>query len=159
MARWTKEQKQEVLAYAETATIREAAEKFGVPEGTIKRWRSEQRRKNEPNPKSEPKANRTKKRTEPKSKKAEHKNDGKTTEVENPKLTEKQKLFCLYYIKNFNATQAYLKAFGCSYDVANAEGYKMLVKPCVKEEIARLKEIKRQSIMLDEDDIVDARSI
>lgn len=73
----------------------------------------------------------------------------------NDGLTEKQRLFCLYYVKNFNATQAYLKAYGCSYDVANAEGYKLLVKPCVKAEVARLKEIKRQSIMLDPDDIVE----
>lgn len=73
----------------------------------------------------------------------------------NSELTEKQKLFCLYYIKNFNATQAYLKAYNCSYDVANAEGYKLLVKPCIKVEINRLKEIKKQSIMVDPDDIVE----
>lgn len=57
MAKWTAEKKQEVLAMAETATIREASEKFGVPEGTIKRWRSELREKTEPNRKSEPKKN------------------------------------------------------------------------------------------------------
>jgi phage terminase small subunit len=76
-------------------------------------------------------------------------------EIERVELTEKQQLFCLYYIKNFNATQAYLKAYNCSYDVANAEGYKLLVNPCVKAEIDRLKEIKRQSIMLSPDDIVE----
>ncbi len=59
MAKWTTEQKQEVLALAEATTIREAAEKFGIPEGTIKRWRSENRTKAEPNQKSELKANRT----------------------------------------------------------------------------------------------------
>ena len=63
MARWTSEQKQQILALAEATTIREAAEKFGVPEGTIKRWRSEQRTKNEPNQKTEP--NRTKSESEP----------------------------------------------------------------------------------------------
>ena len=63
MARWTSEQKQQILALAEATTIREAAEKFGVPEGTIKRWRSEQRTKTEPNQKTEP--NRTEPETEP----------------------------------------------------------------------------------------------
>jgi len=70
-------------------------------------------------------------------------------------LNGKQELFCRYYINSFNATQAYLKAYQCSYDVANAEGYKLLVKPCVKAEVERLKNIKRQSIMIGEDDIVE----
>ena len=70
-------------------------------------------------------------------------------------MTEKQRLFCLYYDRNSNATMAYLKAYQCSYDVANAEGYKHLVKPCIRAEIERLKEIKRQSIMLTEDDIAE----
>ena len=63
MARWTSEQKQQILALAEATTIREAAEKFGVPEGTIKRWRSEQRTKTEPNHKTE--SNRTEPKSEP----------------------------------------------------------------------------------------------
>lgn len=71
------------------------------------------------------------------------------------KLTDKQELFCLYYIKNFNATQAYLKAYGCSYNVANVEGYKSLVNPSIQKEIQRLKIEKKKAIMLDEDDIVE----
>ena len=39
--------------------------------------------------------------------------------------------------------------------MANAEGYKLLVKPCVKKEIERLKEIKRQRIIADAEDIVE----
>jgi transposase len=41
MAKWTAAQKAEALAIAEASSIREAAEQTGVPEGTIKRWRSE----------------------------------------------------------------------------------------------------------------------
>jgi len=62
LAKRDKEQKKQILEYAEETTVKQAAEKFGVPEGTVKRWRSEQRTKGEPNQK----ANRTKKRTEPK---------------------------------------------------------------------------------------------
>ena len=65
MARWTTEHKQEVLALAEATTIKEASKEYGVPEGTIKRWRSEQRAKAKPNHKTEPKPNQD--RTEPKS--------------------------------------------------------------------------------------------
>ena len=58
--------------------------------------------------------------------------------LENTKLTDKQKLFCIYYIKSFNATKAYQKAYQCKYDVANSEGYKLLVKPCIKLEIQKM---------------------
>lgn len=73
------------------------------------------------------------------------------------KLTEKQKLFCLYYIKNFNATQAYLKAYECSYNTAAVEGCKSLINPKIKVEIGKLKELKKQSIMICEDDIVELK--
>ncbi|RDU21930.1 PBSX family phage terminase large subunit [Anaerosacchariphilus polymeriproducens] len=81
--------------------------------------------------------------------------DGTRETMLNEDLTHEQRLFCIYYSKTFNATQSYLKAYGRSYDVANAEGYKMLVKPCVKKEIERLKEIKRQQIVASESDIVE----
>lgn len=81
--------------------------------------------------------------------------DGTKETLQNEALTPEQQIFCIYYSRTFNATQSYLKAYGCSYDVANAEGYKLLVKPCVKREIGRLKEIKRQRIVADADDIVE----
>lgn len=73
--------------------------------------------------------------------------------IENPDLTDKQRLFCLYYIRCFNATKAYRKAYGCGYDVANAEGYKLLVNPCVRDEIQRLKQNRLNREMLSEHDI------
>ncbi len=81
--------------------------------------------------------------------------DGTKETLQNGDLTPEQQMFCIYYIRTFNATQSYLKAYGCSYDVANAEGYKLLVKPCVKKEIERLKEIKRQMIVAEAEDIVE----
>jgi phage terminase small subunit len=71
------------------------------------------------------------------------------------KLTQKQELFCQYYLKNFNATLAYVKAYGCDYDSALASGPRLLGDVRVKQEIQRLKEIKKNSIMLDKDDIVE----
>jgi phage terminase small subunit len=72
----------------------------------------------------------------------------------NTELTEKERLFCLYYNLNPNATQAYLKAFNCNYHTANTEGWKLLVKPGIKEELDRLREIKIQSILLSSEDLV-----
>ena len=36
--------------------------------------------------------------------------------IENTELTDKQRLFCVLYTKCFNATKAYQKAYGCSYE-------------------------------------------
>lgn len=73
--------------------------------------------------------------------------------LKNTNLTDKQRLFCIYYIKCFNATKAYQKAYGCSYATANVEGYNTLVKPSVKAEIDSLKQNKLNRAMLSEDDI------
>lgn len=74
--------------------------------------------------------------------------------IENDDLTEKQRLFCLLYIKTFNATQSYRKAYNCSYDVANAEGYKLLVNPCIRDEIMQLKQLRFQMDFMDANDVV-----
>lgn len=81
--------------------------------------------------------------------------DGTRETMQNGDLTPEQQVFCINYIRSFNATQSYLKAYGCSYDAANAEGYKLLVKPCVKKEIERLKEIKRQVLVAEAEDVVE----
>ena len=59
----------------------------------------------------------------------------------NDELTEKQKLFCIYYSKCFNATKAYLKAYTCTYETAKVEGCRLLTKPNVKAQIDALTEI------------------
>ena len=74
--------------------------------------------------------------------------------IENDGLTDKQRLFCLYYIKTYNATRSYQKAYNCSYDVANVEGFKNLVKPSIREEILQLKKIRMQTDFMDADDII-----
>lgn len=53
-------------------------------------------------------------------------------------LTKKEKDFCDGYIKWGSATKAYLEAYGCEYDTANAQGYKMLKKPHIREYITTL---------------------
>lgn len=69
-------------------------------------------------------------------------------------LNEREYLFCLYFVKNFNATQAAIKA-GYSSKTAGQIGYQLLQKTLIKKEIDRLKKLKRQSIMVDEDDLVE----
>ena len=80
-------------------------------------------------------------------------NDEITEIMGNSELTDKQRLFCIYYVRCFNATKAYQKAYGCSYETANVEGYKTLVKPSIKTEIRNLKQTRLNREFLSEEDI------
>lgn len=73
--------------------------------------------------------------------------------IENEDLTDKQRLFCLYYVRCFNATKAYQKAYECDYVSAMQNGSRMLRNDKVKEEILRLKQNRLNREMLDEADV------
>lgn len=69
--------------------------------------------------------------------------------VNNDELNDKQKLFCTYYLKYFNATKAYQKAYECDYATANVNGFKTLVNTSIKSEIERLKAERMADVYLD----------
>ena len=73
--------------------------------------------------------------------------------MENEALTEKQRLFCLYYVKCFNATKAYQKAYGCSYETAGSNGYAILQNTAIQTEIRRLKQNRLNQALLEPEDI------
>lgn len=81
--------------------------------------------------------------------------DGTKETLQNDDLTPEQQMFCIYYSRTFNAAQSYQKAYGCSYESAIANGSRLLTNDKVRAEIERLKEIKRQQIVADADDIVE----
>lgn len=58
--------------------------------------------------------------------------------LENTDITDKQRLFCVYYIQCFNATKAYQKAYQCDYRVANSHAHKLLYNVVIKEEIKKI---------------------
>lgn len=125
----------------------EIASQLSLPPGTVRRWKSTYNWDNE----------RSNKNNE-RSQKKEKDNKAVTKEIkqvlDNTELTEKQRLFCIYYLKNFNATLAAVRA-GYSSDNASSIGYQLLQKTTVRAEIQRLKEAKAASIMLSEDDIIE----
>jgi len=62
--------------------------------------------------------------------------------LNNEELTEKQRLFCLYYVRWFNATKAYQKAYGCE----------LLSNPKIQTHIQSIKDAKiKQSMYTAED--------
>ena len=81
--------------------------------------------------------------------------DGTKETLQNDDLSPEQQMFCIYYIRTFNATQSYLKAYGCRYETAMVRGCELLRNVKVKEELDRLKEIKRQQVYVGEEDIVE----
>jgi len=69
--------------------------------------------------------------------------------IDSNKLNDKQKMFCLYYLKYFNATKAYQKAYECDYDSAMRSGNRLLRNVEIKKEIDRLRKEKQEGIFLD----------
>lgn len=59
------------------------------------------------------------------------------------KFTEKQKLFCIYYVECFNARQTFLKAYGGENDSASSMAYRLLNDEKIQAEILRLRETMR----------------
>ena len=73
--------------------------------------------------------------------------------IQNTELTDKQQLFCIHYIRCFNATKAYQKAYGVDYATAASIGYRLLEKDGVKQEIHRLKQDRLNREFLSESDV------
>lgn len=123
------------------------ANQLNVPEGTVRRWKCIHEWESE---RSDKKGERSEKKKEKKKKEV-------AVEVEqvleNSELTDKQRLFCIFYIKSFNATKAYQKAYGVDLATAMAAGSRMLRNVKVKEEIQKLKQGRMNREILDEYDI------
>ncbi|MDU3600315.1 MAG: terminase small subunit [Clostridium perfringens] len=126
------------------------SKKLDIPSGTVRRWKKTYNWDNERSDKnSERSLKQNNKKIEEKEPIAEEVKEV----LENTELTDKQRLFCIYYIKRFNATKAYQKAYGCSYETALVNGPRLLGNARIQEEIQDLKEGKLNRIMLSEEDI------
>ena len=128
----------------------EIAETLDVPEGTVRSWKNRYGWDSNANATLQnPKRSVAKKRV------AEKKAVAKAVDhvMENPDLTDKQRLFCVLYVRCFNATKAYQKAYGCSYETAVTNGPALLGNTRIRDEIMNLKQARLNQEMLDESDI------
>lgn len=89
--------------YQQGKKLVEISAQLGVPEGTVRRWKHTYGWDGE---RSGKKSERSKKKNErsERVKKAVAEEVGQV--IENPDLTDKQRLFCLYYVRCFNTTKA-----------------------------------------------------
>ena len=129
----------------------EIADQLKVPAGTVRRWKSTYHWDGE----------HQSERSEKKSERSENKKsvtkravaDEVKQVIQNTDLTDKQQLFCIHYIRCFNATKAYQKAYGCDYATALVNGSRMLGNARIKDEIFRLKQERLNREFLSESDI------
>lgn len=129
----------------------EIASQLDVPAGTVRRWKStyhwdgeqQSERSEKKSERSESKKSVTKKAVADEVKQV----------IRNTDLTDKQQLFCIYYIRCFNATKAYQKAYGCGYTTAVTNGPALLGNARIKEEILQLKQDRLNREFLSESDV------
>lgn len=159
--------KKEYIENCKTVKLKYLAEKYGVKPGTLRsrknreKWdddikgrggsvaaKSATQRKNG-------KSVATKKEQNTKGEKgAQREGFGfSIDDIENAELNEMQRLFCLYYIKSFNATQAAIKA-GYSKSTAHVQGPRLLGHVRIREEIRRLKGIMHEELLIDAMDVL-----
>lgn len=128
------------------------AEQLGQPEGTVRGWKAKDDWEGQLSGTFQ-----IKKRSV--SKKVKERYASNTVfikeEAGDSKLTEKQRLFCLYYVKCFNATQSAIKA-GYAKNSAHVEGHRMLKLPKIAAEIRRLKGSLAEDLFIDAQDILKA---
>jgi phage terminase small subunit len=86
--------------------------------------------------------------------KAVKKLSAKIEREQEPGLTEKQRLFCLYYVKLRNATQAAINA-GYAKDGAHVEGHRALQNAKVRAELRRIKGNLAGELFLDAMDVLE----
>ncbi|MEC1615289.1 terminase small subunit [Bacillus mojavensis] len=80
-------------------------------------------------------------------------NGHKQRRIENDELNERQRLFCLYYVKSFNATQSAIKA-GYSPDSAHVTGCRLLKNEKVAAEIRRIKKEMVNEVFVEAMDVL-----
>lgn len=139
------------------------ANELGVPEGTVRRWKSTYQWANENSERSDRKANgkanvgndENSERKKIESEYLKVVEEEVERVIENPNLTEKQRLFCLFFAKSLNATQSYKKAYGCDYETACASASRLLTNDKIREEIHRLKKQRYTQAFLSTEDLVE----
>jgi phage terminase small subunit len=130
-------------------TLKALAEKHDIKLGTLKSRKSREGWSRDATPAK--KVASPKKKDAPKEKVQQQ--EEFVPEIDEEGLTNKQQLFCIHYVKSFNATQSAIKA-GYSPDTAHVQGPRLLGNVRVAEEIRRLKQGLTSSLFLDAQDVL-----
>lgn len=135
--------------YINGMTYREIAAKYNVAESTVKSWKTRHgwvRTKKK-------KTVRTKKTSGKRKKDAPKKTEEDVLE-DAEELTEKMQQFCVFYVKCFNGTKAYQKAYGVDYASAAVGASRLLKNVKIKNYIKELKTQRASIALFDKEDLV-----
>lgn len=140
--------------YLNGMKYKEIAEKYGVTINTVKSWKTRYKWSKDSKKSVHTKTGKVcTQKSDKNNVKKEAIAEAVEQVIENAELTDKQRLFCLYYVKCFNATKAYQKAFQVDYATACGNASNLLKSIEIKNEILRLKQNRLNREMLDESDI------
>ena len=156
----TEQKKEAKKLYQKGWKLKDIAQKINVPQGTVRRWKAEEEWDGEqPNKKSERSPNTRTKKTNARQRAPDPKNRPEPEEdgaaEETSELSDKQRLFCQLYVRSFNATTAYQKAYACTRASAMTNGSRLLKNDKVKAEIEHLKKEKVSRMLLSENDVFE----
>jgi phage terminase small subunit len=126
--------------------LTDLAEKLDVPASRVRKWKSED--------KWERSDSKQKERSDSKRENKHIKKKLLESVENNDELTDKQRLFCLFYVSSHNGLQSYLKAYECSKPVAMVEAYRLLKNPRIAAEIKRLKALMSTELDIGPNDMI-----
>lgn len=143
-----------------TILLKDIANKLGVSNGTVRSWKNRYSWEKKLNGNYNATLQKESKKENKKRNVAIKNKENIVTKVdkdaidqlEDANLTERQRLFCLYYIESFNATRAALKA-GYSKGGAHVEGCRLLKKPKIIAQIRNLKKAMQEEIFVEAMDV------
>ncbi len=134
--------------------LKDIATQLEISEGTLRSWKSREKW-DKSNAKTLQQKNATLQRRKQKIKKEVE--DVSIKEINQvivaEELSDKEQLFCLYHIRCFNATKAYMKAYGVKYESAAVLGCRLLKQEKIQATIKELKQNRLNREMLSEEDI------
>lgn len=140
---------------------KDIADKYGVTMNTVKSWKQRYSWTKESAEKKtsvctqNEKSMHTKKEVQKKKETSPEENDFEY--VDDDGLTDKQRLFCYYYIQSFNAYQSAIKA-GYSKSYAQGRVYDMLGNVRIKTFLNKLKEEQKAELLVSREKILNRHS-
>lgn len=140
--------------YKQGLKLIDIANQLGVAEGTVRSWKNRYKWNGETNATLQKNKRNVAKQIRTQKAETGSKPEPEVEQLlQNGELTDKQRLFCVYYARCFNATKAYQKAYGVDYVTAASIGYRLLEKDGVKQEIYKLKQERLNREFLSESDV------
>lgn len=134
--------------------LKEIADKLALSEGTIRGWKARDKWSNKKCNVAKEKVQRCNVKTEEKKELIPDENKDYEWIDDIDGLSDKQRLFCYYYMESLNAFQAGVKA-GYSPNYSKTRIYEMLENVSIKKFLKKLKEQQKQNFLISQEKILN----